>query len=209
MKFSSYRGYAWKRKTPRPVKALAALLAAGCLIFALLSAAVALGARDEVEGEPSVMIILGCQVMDWGPSLLLRDRLDTALAYLDAHPGMTVVVSGGQGPNEPMSEADVMAAYLEAAGFPPAGILREDASSNTWENFCFSLELLRAQEVDLTDGVLVVSNGFHLTRARLLAGRAGFEDVSVLAAPSSHLPSRLQMYIREPLALAKSLMLDR
>ena len=57
--------------------------------------------------------------------------------------------------------------------------------------------------------VLIVSNGFHLTRARMLAERAGFDNISTLAAPSSHLPSRLKMYVREPLALVKSFLFDR
>ena len=63
-------------------------------------------------------------------------------------------------------------------------------------------------DLDETD-VLVVSNGFHLTRARMLAERAGFGEISTLAAPTSHLPSRLKMYIREPLALVKSFVFDR
>ena len=61
-----------------------------------------------------------------------------------------------------------------------------------------------------TLGVLyVVEKGFHLTRARMLAQRCGFDEVSTLAAPESHLPSRLKMYLREPLALVKSFMVDR
>ena len=70
-------------------------------------------------------------------------------------------------------------------------------------------ELLEAEGCDLSQGVVVVSNGFHLTRARMLAQRAGFDQVSTLAAPESHLPSRLKMYLREPLALVKSFFLDR
>ena len=57
--------------------------------------------------------------------------------------------------------------------------------------------------------VLVVSNGFHLTRTRMLAERFGYGEVSTLAAPTTHIPSRIQMYIREPLALVKSFLLDR
>ena len=63
--------------------------------------------------------------------------------------------------------------------------------------------------VDIREGVVIVSNGFHLTRAKMLAGRAGYGNVSVLAAPSSHTPTRLKMYIREPLALVKSFVFDR
>ena len=62
---------------------------------------------------------------------------------------------------------------------------------------------------DLCQGGGGGSNGFHLTRARMLAERAGYDSVATLAAPSSHLPSRLHMYVREPLALVKSFFLDR
>ena len=58
---------------------------------------------------------------------------------------------------------------------------------------------------------MVVSNGFHLARVRMLWGRVWEEEctLSTLAAPSTHLPSRLKMYIREPLALVKSYFFDR
>ena len=144
------------------------------------------------------------------PSILLQDRLDTALDYLEDHPEMTIVVSGGQGSNEPTSEAACMADYLEENGVDPDQIRLEDQSSNTKENLIYSRELLEEQGIDVgEEGVLVVSNGFHLTRSRMLAERFGYGHVSTLAAPTSHIPSRIQMYIREPLALVKSFFLDR
>ena len=88
-------------------------------------------------------------------------------------------------------------------------LLLEERSHNTDQNLRYSRELLEAEGCDLSQGVVVVSNGFHLTRARMLAERAGYDSVSTLAAPSSHLPSRLHMYVREPLALVKSFFLDR
>lgn len=148
---------------------------------------------------------------DWGPSVLLQDRLDEALDYLEEHPDMTVVVSGGQGSNEPTTEARAMADYLMAAGVSEEQILLEDQSHNTNENLRYSLQLLEEEGYDPADGVVVVSNGFHLTRVRMLWDRAagGDENLSTLAAPSSHLPTLLKMYIREPLALVKSFVFDR
>jgi len=201
----SYKG----RKMPLWLKIVLGIFLAGAVIFALLLGQVLGGARDELRGEPNAMIILGCQVKPWGPSILLQDRLDEALEYLADHPDMLVVVSGGQGSDEPTSEAQAMADYLEEHGFAPENILLEDRSHNTMQNFAYSKEVLEQQGYDLEQGVLVVSNGFHLTRARMLAGRAGFVEVSTLAAPSSHLPSRLHMYIREPLALVKSFLFDK
>ena len=202
---ASYKG----KRLPPAFKILLALFLAGVLAFGALLGLVLGGAHDSIDGSPRVMIILGCQLHDWGPSVMLQDRLDKALEYLEDHPGMTVVVSGGQGPEEPTSEAEAMAAYLVQKGVAPEQIIQEALSHNTFQNMTYSARHLKEAGVDLVDGVLIVSNGFHLTRARMLAGRAGFENISTLAAPSSHVPSRLKMYIREPLALVKSFVFDR
>ena len=134
---------------------------------------------------------------------------DKALEYLEGHPEMVVVVSGGQGANEPTTEAQGMADYLEAHGVSRENMILEMQSHNTDQNLRFSAQCLRDAGIDIGEGVVIVSNGFHLTRAKMLAGRAGYENVSVLAAPSSHTPTRLKMYVREPLALMKSFLFDR
>ena len=188
--------------------ALLALMAAGILAFAALLGVVLAGSHTDLHGEPSIMIILGCQVRTDGPSVLLQDRLDTALDYLEDHPDMTVVASGGQGPDEHISEAEAMAAYLVEHGFPEGQILLEDESHNTSQNLMYTRELLEESGLDWRGNLLVVSNGFHLARVRMLAQRYGLGEISTLAAPSSHVPSRLMMYIREPLALVKSFLFD-
>lgn len=205
-------GYRGQRKPRRWLQVLLALVLVGYLFFIALFGLVLLGAHDVIRGDPQVMIILGCRVMPGGePSILLQDRLDTALSYLDDHPEMTVVVSGGQGSNEPTSEAACMADYLMDHGVGEEQILLEDQSRNTDQNLRNSIELLAREDYDVTQDMLIVSNGFHLTRVRMLWSRASGTDqyLSTLAAPTSHIPSRIQMYIREPLALVKSFLLDR
>ena len=108
---SCYRPYEGKR-WPLWRKAVLALLLAGALAFGALFGAVMYGAYDHIQGEPRLMVILGCQVKPWGPSILLQDRLDKALDYLEEHPDVQVVVSGGQGPDEPTTEAQAMYDYL-------------------------------------------------------------------------------------------------
>ncbi len=202
---ASYKG---KRLHP-VVKVFLVLVLLGTLVFGALLGLVLGGAHDSIDGDPQVMIILGCQLHDWGPSVMLQDRLDKALDYLKDHPEVVVVVSGGQGENEPTSEAQGMADYLADHGFARENIILETQSHNTHQNLTYSARHLEEAGVDIREGVVIVSNGFHLTRAKMLAGRAGYENVSVLAAPSSHTPTRLKMYIREPLALVKSFVFDR
>lgn len=205
IELASYKG----RRFPLWVNVLAALALAGVLVFGALLGQVLRGAQDNIIGDSKAMVVLGCQVKPWGPSVLLQDRLDKALEFWKEHPKTVIVVSGAQGPDEPSTEARAMADYLTAKGVPEESILLEEGSRNTIQNLVYSKQLLEEQGYDVSEGVVVVSNGFHLARARMLAGRAGYENVSVLAAPSSHVPSRLKMYIREPIALVKSFVLDR
>ena len=202
---SRYKG----RRIPPVLKLFLTLALLGLLVFGALLGQVLGGAHDDISGDPQVMVILGCQLHDWGPSVMLQDRLDKALEYLEDHPDMTVVVSGGQGEDEPTSEAQGMADYLADHGFDRENIILEDRSVNTFQNLSYTARLLEESGIDVEEGVVIVSNGFHLTRAKMLAGRVGFENVSVLAAPSSHTPTRLKMYVREPLALVKSFVFDR
>lgn len=195
----------------RWVKGLMALALTGVLTFGALLGAVFSGSYDHISGQPEIMLVLGCQIHPWGPSVLLRDRLVEALSYLEEHPDMTVLVSGGQGPDEHTSEAACMRDYLVDHGISADQILVEDKSHNTYQNMICSARIMEEHGLDPEQGVLIVSSGFHLTRSRMLWDRvtgAG-ENLSTLAAPSSHVRSRLWMYIREPLALVKSYLFDR
>lgn len=200
-----------RKRKPLWLKVLLGLVLAGVVTFGALFGAVLYGSHDHIRGDPQVMVILGCQVKPWGPSVLLQDRLDKALDYLEDHPDLTIVVSGGQGPDEPVSEARCMYDYLTEHGVDGAQILLEDQSHNTVENLRYTVDLLAEAGYDTTADMVVVSNGFHLTRVRMLWSRVcgGDYNLSTLAAPSSHVPSRLKMYIREPLALVKSFVFDR
>ena len=119
MGYKSYRGNSPQRKKKSWLIALLALLIAGALALGALELVIWRGAqgRTAQAGDgPEVMVIFGCQVKPDGPSILLRDRLDTALAYLEDHPNTRIVVSGGRGDDEHQSEAQCMYDYLTAHG---------------------------------------------------------------------------------------------
>ena len=208
-----YHPYEGRRK-PLWQKILLAVVLLAVRAFAGREGIVLSGGRTRVaagDGAPEVMVIFGCKVDPDGPSILLQDRLDTALDYLEDHPDMTVVVSGGQGDDEHVSEAQAMYDYLVEHGADGDQIIREDQSRNTWQNVNNTLDLFQSGEIDGTERVLLVSSDFHLTRIQMLWNRAsgGGDTLSTLAAPVSHFPSRVQMFFREPFALVKSFLFDR
>lgn len=205
MNAQPYKPYSGPKKR-RWLRLLPALLALALAAFLALEAVVVFHARDDVAGQPGAMVILGAQLKDDGPSLFLRRRLEKALTYLETHPDTLVVVSGGQGPDEPDTEAGGMEQFLRRQGFAGT-VLQEDRSHNTRENLKNSKAILADAGYDVADGVILVSNDFHLARAKLLGSRFGYR-VSLLAAPSDHLGYKLYNFIREPVGLVKSFLLD-
>lgn len=178
-------------------------------LFAALEVVIVMGDRTDVRAQPDAVVVLGSQVHAWGPSVLLADRLDTAYDYLAEHPELPVIVTGGQGPDEPATEASVMRDYLVGRGLDPSRIWLEEEAHNTSENLSYTKLLLEKLGLKPEEShLLVVSNGFHLARVRMLAERQGL-SISTLAAPSSHLAAKIQSYLREAPALVKSWLLDR
>ncbi len=214
--YTGYRGRGGARKW---LLALLAMVVAGAVAFGALEAYISLHSRDKAVGDPQVMVIFGCQMRRDGPSILLRDRLDTALAYWEEHPDMKIIVTGGKGDDEHISEAQGMYDYLTAHGVDGAQIFMEDKSRNTWQNINNTFALMEREGWSLTGDVLLVSSGFHLARIEMLWNRVRADSlrgeeyndqhISTLAAPVSHAPSRVQMFFREPLALVKSFLFDR
>ena len=113
--------------------------------------------------EDACVVVLGCQVREKEPSRMLRQRLETALEYLEEHPDSRCIVSGGRGTNENLSEAECMYNWLTDRGIDPARLYMEPDSRNTYENIGNSYDIL--MENELGDTVVIVTNGFHQYRA--------------------------------------------
>ncbi|MDV6377992.1 YdcF family protein [Sporosarcina sp. GW1-11] len=151
----------------------------------------------KADGTHDYAVILGAKVNGKVPSLSLRYRLDEALAYANRYPHVKLVLSGGQGPDEDISEAEAMYRYLTAHGLAKERLLLENQSTSTYENLQFAQELL--PEVA---GVTIISSDFHLARARFLARQLGW-DTDVVAAKTPEVV-KTKVLVRERLALFKT-----
>ena len=129
------------------------------------------------------IIVLGAQVSEDGPRKVLRGRLDTAAEYLKDNPECLCIVSGGQGYNEPASEAEVMKEYLEDKGVSSDRIIVEDKSTNTIENLKFSKKILEEESYDFDSNKLgIVTWNFHMCRAKGIAKKQGLGRVSGISS---------------------------
>lgn len=109
---------------------------------------------------------------------LLGARIDVAIKYYNKQQAKgrklpTIIFSGGQGPDEKISEAAAMQQYAIDHGIPAAATLLEDKSRTTLENMRFSAAIIN----DITDGAKYraqfCTNNYHLFRAGLFAKQAG------------------------------------
>ena len=183
--------------------ALIAALLLGFSLFTVLETMVVRGSfAAESDAPVRAVIVLGAGVNGETPSLTLRTRIDAAAAYLEEHPDVPVVLSGGQGPGEAITEAECMRRALVRRGVDESRLYPEERSTSTQENLRYSRAILEELGVDPAQRVAIVTSDFHLCRARLMWG-------GDTAAVPAHLPSALYFqcltvnyFIREAFGLA-------
>lgn len=198
-------GYSiWKsfwKKVPRLVKGICiAVVAVGFTAFFIVEGCIISQMHEKGKAGLDYIIVLGAQVRESGPSAALKYRLDEAVEYLEDNPKTICIVSGGQGANEPYSEAEGMAQYLKEQGIDASRILLEDKSLNTEQNMEYSKALIK-------DGasIGIITNDFHLFRAKQIARKYGLDNICGIAAKSTpvYLPNNM---LREFLAEIKFLL---
>ena len=185
-------------------------LTLGLVTLAGIEAAVVFrGEADNSAVPVDAVIVLGAGVNGEEPSAALWSRIRAAEDYLETRPDIPVVLSGGQGPGEAISEAEAMRRALWSEdGAENSRLLLEEKSANTAQNFRFSKALLEEYGLDTETAVIaVVTNDFHCFRAHMIARREGLHVVGV----SAELPwwwLTANYYLREAFAVVKTSLFD-
>lgn len=197
------------------------------LSYSLATAASSKARLDALpEDEQLTVMIFGCYVRGEEPGRTLTTRLDAALSLLKRYPNADCIVSGGQGSNEAISEAEAMRRYLLSRGIAEERIMLEDRSTNTSENLEYTFAILTgsesdgstastpgspasgnstdsAQSVD-TDGrrLVGVSSEYHLPRIRMLSRALG-REIETYPAYDANIGNTLIYTLREYMGVAK------
>lgn len=186
--------YRFGKKTFKIV--VTVILVIGIVVFTIIEIPIIKSARTNAPDDCEYIVVLGAGLHGDVPSLSLRNRLDAALTWLEAHPDCKAVVAGGQGPGENMPEAEAMGIWLEAKGIDPERIILEDKSTSTWENLENAFALIREDGGEPDGNVAIVTSEYHLCRAKLMAADFDVEAYGI-AGHTSWPTLMLNYFIRE------------
>lgn len=188
-------------------KIIGALLAFGLVILISFGAFLAIyGSRDTADYTENTVIVLGCGIRGERVSVGLAKRLNKAAEYHKNNPDAVIIVSGGQGPQEDITEALAMKRYLVDKGIDESKIIMEEKSTSTITNFRYSREIMEREGLSLSS-VVFVTNAYHVYRAASYAKDEGFLEVNHLGTDIIWYTIPMN-YMREMLAVMKMWVFD-
>lgn len=150
------------------------------------------------------ILVLGCRVKGETPSVSLERRMETALNLYNKGYGEKIILSGGQGKGEDITEAEAMRRYFIANRVNPLDLIIEDKSTTTYENIEFSKKLMDRNKIE---SIIIVSNGYHLKRASSIAEKFNIDATYKGFVLSDYPTVELKGFLREILATYKNLFL--
>lgn len=142
------------------------------------------------------MIVLGTKVEGSEPSPMLSDRIKAAAKYMDANPNVIAIATGYKAEGADISEAQCIYNGLTELGISPDRIRLDDRATTTQENFQYAIEILEEDLGRVPHNIGVLSNEFHLLRAKMIAKHYGI-DATVIAAHTSDSEAFMTYFVRE------------
>ena len=161
------------------------LVCIGLIYFCIVELPIVKNSRTDEDAGRKYGVVLGAQVLGDRPSRSLLYRLNGALEFLWFNPESVVIVSGGQGEGEDITEAQCMFEWLVDKGVEPERIIMEHRATSTMENLEYSFEIIR-QLGDEPDGnVTILSSNYHLYRAKEMARMQGVDAAGFACSPGN------------------------
>ena len=149
-----------------------AIVTTAILVWLGSLVAVLLFERRDTAAPSRAIVVLGAAQYAGRPSPVLRARLDHALELWRKGLAPTVIVTGGRGDGDTLSEAAVAGRYLHAHGIP-ASAIRSERNGRTSEE---SMEAVAAMfDAERDRSVILVSDPFHMLRLDIIARKLGLD----------------------------------
>ena len=173
----------WFRKLPpKSRKVIGTCIIIGVSFFLIVTGIVIeRGGKNTVDYKEDCVVVLGSGIRGETVLPTLQNRLNTCLDYYHKNNQALIIVSGGQGHNETISEAEAMKRYLVNQGIPASQIIKEDQSHSTKENFEFTKKILDKHFAGNPYTVACITSHYHIFRSEKIALKQGI-DVHTLSA---------------------------
>ncbi|MBU3103642.1 YdcF family protein [Clostridium gasigenes] len=196
------------RKLPKILRNIITILfAIGLSVFIVIEGIIIYEGHHKDTGKTDYLMVLGAGLRGKELSVSLKYRLDAVIEFNKLNPDMKIIVSGGQGQGEDVTEAFAMRKYLIDKGVNEHLIICEDKSTSTYENFLFTKELLE-KEIGNEDYIItVVTNNFHMYRAKYLGEKIGFKCLGYPA--QTHMSTSLNYHVREFFGVIKAYIFNK
>jgi uncharacterized SAM-binding protein YcdF (DUF218 family) len=169
-------------RVSRTHRLLLAVVLTPALLYVVSLLAVLTASRRDQRRPVDAIVVLGAAQYNGKPSPVLRARLDHALSLFREGLAPTVVVTGGIGPGDRVSEATVGRSYMVTQGVPDTAVVVRPEGRSTRESIRSVADWAREHGVKR---VLLVSDPFHMLRLRIIARQAGLE---ALTSPTNTSP---------------------
>src|SRR6266702_4278081 len=127
------------------------------------------GARDQATTADAI-VVLGAAQYNGRPSPVFRSRLDHAATLYQRGYAPVVLVTGGVGTGDTVSESEVGRRYLVRVGLPEGAVTALPAGASTSSSLDGVARWFTGQS---NRRVLLVSDGFHMLRLQIIASRLG------------------------------------
>lgn len=197
-----YKLALWEHIPKALRKIIIVLFTIGLSIFLVIESMVVVNGFTIDQEKPDYIMVLGAGLRGTKISSSLEERLISALEFSEKYPEVPIIVSGGQGKGEDISEAAAMKSYLTNKGIDEDLIIMEDKSTSTYENFLYTYELLAERKETKQPKITVISNSFHMYRAKYLGEKVGFQCYGY---PAKTLKTTAPIfYVREVFAVVKA-----
>lgn len=163
------------------VPILVFLVLLGPLLELALVGAIYVQARIDQSRPVDAIVVLGTTQYNGRPSPTLQARLDRTIELYRENLAKTIIVTGGSMPGDAYTEAESGEMYLVNAGIPRQAIVLENEGRNSWQSMNGVAGILAARDLQ---SILIVSDGFHLLRLKMMARELGITAYSTASVGS-------------------------
>jgi len=186
---------------------LGTVAVAAVLWLGSVGAVLAWALEDDAR-KADAIVVMGAAQYQGKPSPVLRGRLDHALALWQRGLAPLILLTGGIGSGDTVSEAAVSRVYIMSHGVPDTSILSENEGRTSAQSLHSAVDLLHARGLSTA---IVVSDPFHMLRLEILGRRYGIDPFTSPALPApgtQHLPRRLGNLLLESVKAPLALLVD-